>query len=197
MSQLPAAGADIEQIAGLPEALTDKRRHARDIVGAVDPCRVELDRINRLRRRDVLRRARRNPRPRSICVTTKGNGHDDTRGNNSSPRTAAVGPSPLRGLVPPVRQHQDTPPAAPARDSCGGRSPGSRVLAADHLPKNTRSQWHLWSEARRLQLRGQPRRCAQAHAPRSLLIPCGNHRRPSCRVRTIASTSLADATEGL
>ena len=33
-------------------------------------------------------------------------------------------------------------------------------------------------ETRRLQLRGQPRHCAHqvAHAPRSLLIPHGNHR---------------------
>jgi hypothetical protein len=46
--------------------------------------------------------------------------------------------------VRPVRPHQDTPPAAPARDSCGGRSPGSRVTAVDHLPRNTQSsQWHL------------------------------------------------------
>jgi hypothetical protein len=72
MSQLPTAGADIEQIAGLPEALTDQRRHACDIVGAVDRRGVELDGINRLRRPGTLRRARLNLRPRPICVTTKG-----------------------------------------------------------------------------------------------------------------------------
>jgi len=176
MSQLPAAGADIEQIAGLPEALTDKRRHARDIVGAVDPRGVELDGIDRLRRRDVLRRARRNPRPRSICVTTKGNGHDDTRGNNSSPRTAAAGPSPLRGLVQPVRQHQDTPPAAPARDF-----PVAGLLAHGSSPPTTfpRTRAVLsGSFGRRLAAYscGGSRGIVQVHAPRSLLIPCGNHR---------------------
>ena len=37
----------------------------------------------------------------------------------------------------------------------------------------------LWPNTHRLQLRGQPRHCVRhlhAHAPRSLLIPCGNHR---------------------
>ncbi len=86
----------------------------------------------RRQRPDRRWNARRNPRPRSICVTTKGNGRDDTRGNNPSPRTAAAGPSPFRGLVRPVRL---------AAYSCGG----SRGIV-------------------------------QAHALRSLLIPCGNHR---------------------
>ena len=137
MSQLPAAGADIEQIAGLPKALTDQRRHARDIVGAVDPRGVELDRIDRRRRRDVLRRAQRNPRPRSICVTTKGNGHDDTRGNNSSPRTAAVGPSPSAVWCNRSGQHQDTPPAAPARDF-----PVAGLLAHGSSPPTTFPRTH-------------------------------------------------------
>ena len=33
-----------------------------------------------------------------------------------------------------------------------------------------------WRKTSRLQLRGQPRHCRRACAPRSLLIPCGNHR---------------------
>src|SRR5262249_24306145 len=36
---------------------------------------------------------------------------------------------------------------------------------------------HDRTETRRLQLRGQPRHCVrEVRAPRSLLIPCGNHR---------------------
>jgi len=41
----------------------------------------------------------------------------------------------------------------------GGRFPGSRVVAFDHLPRDNRPQWLLWSSARRLQLRGQLRNC--------------------------------------
>jgi hypothetical protein len=58
----------------------------------------------------------------------------------------------------------------------GGRSPGSRVAVSVHLPRNLHSQWLSRTETRRLQLRGQPRHCVRvARAPRSLLIPCGNH----------------------
>src|SRR4030088_1366705 len=46
ISELPAAGANIEQIAGLPNALADERCNARDVVGAVDPRGVELDRVD-------------------------------------------------------------------------------------------------------------------------------------------------------
>ena len=114
-------------------------------------------------------------------------------------------------------RHRELPPLAPYRftvrcDRSGNiRTPRllrprvtpavAGLLARGSSPPTTfpRTAFSvaLWSEARRLQLRGQPRRCAQAHAPRSLLIPCGNHRRPSCRARTIASTSLTDATAGL
>ena len=146
-----------------PHALTDKRRHARDIVGAVDRRGVELDGIDR------------SATPRRFCVALGAIAGPDRsaslpKGTDTTIPAATTrhrelppsGPSPLRGSVQPVRQHQDTPPAAPARDFRGGRSPGSRVIAADHLPGNTRrSQWHLWSKARRLQLRGQPRHCAK------------------------------------
>src|SRR3954468_9091241 len=196
MSQLPTAGADIEQIAGLPEALTDQRRHACDIVGAVDPRGVELDGIDRLRRRDVLRRARRNPRPRSICVTTKGNGHDDTRGNNSSPRSAAAGPSPLRGLVRPVRQHQDTPPAAPARDF-----PVAGLLAHGSSPPTTfpRTRAVLsGSFGRRLAAYscGGSRGIVQARTAFPF-DPLREPPRSSCRGRMIPSTPVTEATARL
>ena len=35
-TELPAPGADIQQIAGLPHALTDERCNARDVIGAID-----------------------------------------------------------------------------------------------------------------------------------------------------------------
>ena len=36
ISELPAPGADIQQIAGLPHALTDERCNPRDVIGAID-----------------------------------------------------------------------------------------------------------------------------------------------------------------
>jgi hypothetical protein len=36
ISELPAPGADVEQIAGRTDALADERCNARDVIGAVD-----------------------------------------------------------------------------------------------------------------------------------------------------------------
>src|SRR4051794_23328691 len=90
--------------------------------------------------------------------------------------TAAADPKPLRGSAQPVRQHQDTPPAAPARDfSVAG------LLAHGSSPPTTFPRTHAvlsGSFGRRLAAYscGGSRGIVQAHAPRSLLIPCGNHR---------------------
>ena len=76
---------------------------------------------------------------------------------------------PGRRCASPLRR--DRTSAHPARrlGECRGRSPGSRVWAvAPRLPG--RIQWHREARARRLQLRGQPRRWDEP-APRSLLIP--------------------------
>jgi len=60
----------------------------------------------------------------------------------------------------------------------GSRFPGSRVIASDHLPRDlVHPQWHLWSSAIRLQLRGQPRLCTPMCAHRIPLVsPCGHYR---------------------
>src|SRR3954463_10717335 len=90
-----------------------------------------------------------------------------------------------------------TPRLLRPRVTSGGRSPGSRVIAADHLPENKcRSQWLFWSEARRLQLRGQPRHCASARTAFPF-DPLREPPRSSCRGRMIASTPVTEATAGL
>jgi hypothetical protein len=75
----------------------------------------------------------------------------------------------------------DTPPDALARDRCRWQM----SWLADRRPRppsqeQTRLPVASWPETLRLQLRGQPRHSVLAHAPRSLLIPCGNHRRRCC-----------------
>ena len=81
------------------------------------------------------------------------------------------GARPRRDGVARHRCGETAPPRAPRGrlGECRGRSPGSRVWAvAPRLPG--RLQWHREARARRLQLRGQPRRWGEP-APRSLLIP--------------------------
>jgi hypothetical protein len=171
-SELAAAGADIEQVADLAHAATDDWRNSHDEVGGVDGCDVELDRISALRRADgASRRRRRNGWPRSTCVAIGRDGHENIRGNDPSPRTAAV--SPYRWTVRCDRSgHIRTPRLLRPRVTpavagllAHGSSPSTTFPGARKLPVACRSQ------ARRLQLRGQPRHCAQMHAPRSLLIP--------------------------
>ena len=59
----------------------------------------------------------------------------------------------------------------------GSRFPGLRVIASDHLPRDlVHPQWHLWSSAIRLQLRGQPRICTPMWAHRIPLVsPFGHY----------------------
>jgi len=53
------------------------------------------------------------------------------------------------------------PPGHPARGRtvCRGRSPGSRVVADVRPSRSFWLQWHWWTLAHRLQLRGQRRPC--------------------------------------
>ena len=88
---------------------------------------------------------------------------------------------PLLGT--PAGHHLGTPRPMRSRvTTTDGRFPGSRVVAFDHLPRDNRPQWLLWSSARRLQLRGQLRNCIPviavgARAPHSLGYPLArNHR---------------------
>jgi hypothetical protein len=113
------------------------------------------------RKHATPQRRKRHPSPRPLAVS-----------HRASPRQR-----PSNDRTPRLRQ--DTPPDALARDRCwwqiswlAGRC--IRPPSQDH----DCSQWQYRSEAHRLQLRGQPRRCARnnVHAPRSLLIPFGNHR---------------------
>ena len=88
-----AVPASNEQIADVRHARTHERRHASDVIGGVDGCGVELDRIDGLRGAGELRLGRRRiGRPGSACSRTKTISHNTTRGNAPSPRTAAVSP---------------------------------------------------------------------------------------------------------
>ena len=70
-------------------------------------------------------------------------------------------------LTSPLRTAAPYGPPAHRLGDCAGRSPGSRVVAC--RPAFPVSQWPRWTQARRLQLRGQPR------------IPhTGGFRVPSC-----------------
>ena len=160
-AELAAAGADIEQAPDLGHRLPDQRRQRGDIVRRIDGRGIELERI------DVAlgRIAERNRQDRPAADVT------------TSPRTCSW-PMPRRL---PRRSgqflHQDTPPNAFARDRCWWQVSwlaGPRFRPPSQVPFG--AQWHFRSQARRSQLRGQPRGYVQAHAPRSLLIPCGNHR---------------------
>src|SRR5262249_20037121 len=74
-------------------ALTDEWCNSRDIIGGVDGRGVEFDRIGALRGAGGGScRPQRNGWPRSTYVTTRGDGHESTRGNAPSPRTAAGSP---------------------------------------------------------------------------------------------------------
>ena len=68
----------------------------------------------------------------------------------------------------------------------GSRFPGSRVIASDHLPRDlVHPQWHLWSSAIRLQLRGQPRIDVLAHTHRIPLVSPRGHYRSQTWHRTL------------
>ena len=107
------------------------------------------------------------------------------RRTNLSPRFWLIG-GPIRPCADrktnrTLQLRQDTPPNAYARDSllvADLLARGSPSLAAfpGALPAPSGKIGH---RTRRLQLRGQPRHRAHkyAPAPRSHLIPCGNHRR--------------------
>jgi hypothetical protein len=152
-AELATAGADIEQTADLGHQPAHLRRDTRHVIGRIDRRGIELERI------DIVQLSSR---------WKRGDSHDRLSGaRRSSPRTVAVGahcrdaasfyirtPRPMRSRV----------------TAASGRSPGSRVVAFDPLPGKPGFPVVYRSSARRLQLRGQPRRL-----PRSLLIPCGNH----------------------
>ena len=74
-----------------------------------------------------------------------------------------------------------TPPGDFTRDHglAAGLLARRSVLAAA-FPR-AKLQVALWPKTRCLQLRGQPWRCASPRAPRSLLIPCGNHQ--GCKMK--------------
>ena len=142
-----AAGADVEQIADRRHRLADEWRDPRRIVGGADAGRINLDRID-IRTDEAARRGLDCGQQTLLAATQ----------HNTSPRTVA-GLSPA--VTPRARTgflHQDTPPNAFARD----RGSVAGLLAHGSSPSTTfpgatGSQWLKWSQARRLQLRGQPR----------------------------------------
>ena len=72
--------------------------------------------------------------------------------------------------------------------AAGGRSPGLRVPASARLPRNLAVPSGILVESSPLTVAGAATELlAEANAPRSLLIPCGNHRRPFWQWRWNAS----------
>ena len=109
-----------------------------------------------------------------------------------------------RDLRPPCTPHLGTPaghhlgtprPMRSRVTTTGGRFPGSRVVAFDHLPRDNRPQWLLWSSARRLQLRGQLRNCipvivSGVRAPHSLGYPLARNHREHARIEVSVSQEV-------
>ena len=147
--------------------------------------------------------------------------HERKRGASSDPLDSDQGKS-RRGLAANVDRHRELrPPCSPHLGTpaghhlgtprpmrsrvttTGGRFPGSRVVTFNHLPRDNRPQWLLWSSARRLQLRGQLRNCIPVitvgvRAPHSLGYPlAGNHHRHArIGVRTSQEVPLPANLEG-
>jgi hypothetical protein len=100
--ELPAASADIEQIADFSDALPDEWRHARNIVGGVDARGVELDRIDGVGVAGEARhRVRRSCRRRPIQVVARRDGHG---AHSQTMRHRELPPSctlPANGVVQP------------------------------------------------------------------------------------------------
>jgi hypothetical protein len=115
-SELAATDADIEQVADIARALTDERCNSCDEIGGVDRCGVELDRIGVLRRAgEASRRPQRNGWLRSTCVTTGGDGHENTRGNDSVTANC-------RRLAPTATRLGATGPATSGHPACCARA---------------------------------------------------------------------------
>jgi hypothetical protein len=115
-SELATAGADIEQVADMVHALTDERRNSCDEIGGVDGRRVELDRIDALRRADEAScRLQRSGWLRSICVTTGRDGHENTRGNDSVTANC-------RRFAPTAARLGATGPATSGHPACCARA---------------------------------------------------------------------------
>jgi hypothetical protein len=143
-------------------------------------------------------------RPRVRPLSMTGNSATPQRRNrNPSPAILAVARSAIRPGQQPhtaglLRLRQDTPPNAFARDSLLVAD----VLARGSLPSATFPGFRNPSghAGRRLAAHscGGSRgiACPQARAPRSLLIPCGNHRHRSCRAfRERSSRAAASFVE--
>jgi hypothetical protein len=74
--------------------------------------------------------------------------------------------------------------------SCGGRSPGSRVIAVDHLPRSTQAPSGNEVAGSPLTVAGAAAAlCSSARTAFPFDPLAGNHRRSSCRVATAASMS--------
>jgi hypothetical protein len=91
-----------------------------------------------------------------------------------------VPPSPRGGSANRIRHIEAPRPMLTRVTVAGGRSPGSRVDVSVHLPRNEpRSQWYNGWRLSAHSCGGSRGLRARRRAPRSLLIPFGNHRRPA------------------
>jgi hypothetical protein len=84
----------------------------------------------------------------------------------------------------------------PRVTSCGGRSPGSRVIAVDHLPRSTQAPSGNEVVGSPLTVAGAAAAlCWSARTAFPFDPLAGNHRRSSCRVAAVASMSRQGATQ--
>jgi len=116
------------------------------------------------------------------------------RTTSPSPRFWLIGgpPSPYWGPCNNRTEFVRTPRPTRSRVTvAGGRSPGSRVAVSGRLPRNT--GFPVANIGRRLaaySCGGSRGIVCDAHAPRSLLIPCGNHREQFRRSAEAGQASL-------
>ena len=89
----------------------------------------------------------------------------------------------------PVKLHQDTPPDVRARDSRGGRSPGSRFIASDCLPRDNVSPVAITVGGSPLTVAGAAAALCKACTHTAFPFdPLREPPRPSCRSITTASS---------
>ena len=144
--------------------------------------------------------------------------HCVARGAIPGPDRSASLPKGTDTTIPAATtRHRELPPLAPHRfavwcnrsgnirtprllrprvTSCGGRSPGSRVIAVDHLPRSTQAPSGNEVVGSPLTVAGAAAAlCWSARTAFPFDPLAGNHRRSSCRVAVVASISATGVTQ--
>ena len=163
-------------------------RDLRNVVRGIDCSRVYLNGIKLTRSKPLVRP--------SVGAETMGLRTQNRNSRRTWTRHRELGPSCIPHLGMPTGHHLGTPRPMRSRvTTTGGRFPGSRVVAFDHLPRDNRPQWFFWPSARRLQLRGQLRNCIPViavgvRAPHSLDCPLARNHREHARIEVRMSQEV-------